>query len=577
MGSLGSLHSRASAGSRSTVGGGARKGELSLRAMVSDIERRVKSRLGPPEYVPRLCDLPLSLLSWSAHRAARAARKQAVHLLASGANPKIDIIPMHQSPSLILAKAYDRSSKQQHAVSIKQEFIDDQRAALVASIHAKMSRAEQRAAALKVRQVQAAWLKVMALVRFTCTLREHHARAAVETKVKTNRLWAGLVLVRWFKKIVQHRIEERIKNEFMKKAGKSLWIMMMGIKVWRKKVAVKKLVDFLRSFKGNYRIKTVVHRFVASAHMIQRAGRDFITCNRTRANIIASKFWDNLEVQYIIKRLEERKRLETSAVSAANKGSFAHDLIDAKMRIEMEKQADKWRTIDARMEKDLQRHRLSGILPNADSLRDVALTMTLPADVKRKTIECYVMLRRKAFVLRRDEIRIIRRKEAESFSKQDASDLLKSRDTTKIDQTVQRKLKESQMTTTDNNPFLLFKAIDKKMLSTIITMVHDAAGTFAIKVRGPRKASTLGGGGGKKGGPPDASSLALPMGMIHPGILAARKQKEEQEKKRKDATMKEAIIMAVRFCLQGQLEQKKLVLREDQKRRRGGVQLTSVL
>jgi len=388
---------------------------------------------------------------------------------------------------------------------------------------------------------------------------------------------AGLTLVRCLSSLVRRKVQARFKNEFMKKARNALWIMLMGVRSWRRKRAVVKIIDFLRSFKGNYRIKTVVHRFVESAHMIQRAGRDFISVNRERASIVATKFWDKLEVAYIVKRLEERKRLELNAVSA-NKSSMSIDLVPPKMRIELDKQADKWKAIDAKMEKDLQRHRLAGILPNADSLRDVALTMMLSADTKRKAIETYVMLRRKAFVILRDEIRVTRRREAENFSKQDAADLLKSRDTAKIDDTVQRKFRESMLTTIDNNPFLMYKSIDKKMLTTVIQKIHDAVGTFSIKVRAPRKTSSFGAGPGRKNAAPVPSSpAAVPLNMIHPSILAARQQKEAQEKKRVQQMLDFAIDDAVRSGLSGQLQERKFVLREDQKRRRGGVQLAGIV
>ena len=570
-----SLYSKTSIGTRNTAA--SRRGEPSMRSMVADIENRIKNRLSPPEYVPRLCDLPLSELSWSVHRAARAARKQAAHLLAMGANPKIDIIGMHQSPGLILAKAVDRSTKLQQALSLKQGFIDEQRRQLIASIHNKMTRAERYAEALKVRQVQAAWLKVLVLVRFNCTLASRFEENVAEYRAKKRERAAAFTLMRCLSTLVVRKFNARFQNEFMKKAGKSLWMMILGLKVYRKKMAVKRIVDFLKSFKGNYRVKTVVHRFVASAHLIQKIGRSFILINRERRNTMI-RIWDSCEIKYIIKKLEERQRLEQNAVSSS-KGNLGLVQIDTKMRIEMEKQADKWRALDARMEKDLQRHRLSGILPNADSQKERALTMMLAMDVKRKCIEKYIQMRRRAFVLLRDEMISLRRKQAESFSKQDAHDLL-SGDMAKVDSTIRYKYKVSFSLVEDNNPFMLFSGIDRNVLLQIAEMVHDAAGTFQIKLRGARKSTMQVQPGMRKasaGASLPLSPPALSMSQIHPSILAARKLKEEQDKKREKERMDRAIDDAVRLCLSGQLVHRKLVLREDQKRRRGGVQLDSVL
>ena len=580
IGSFGTQHtlySKTSIGTRNTAASRARVSAPSMRFMVADIENCIKNRLSPPEYVPRLCDLPMSELSWSVHRAARAARKQAAHLLAMGANPKIDIIGMHQSPGLILAKAVDRSTKLQQALSLKQGFIDEQRRQLIASIHNKMTRAERYAEALKVRQLQASWLKVLVLVRFNCTLASRFEENVAEYRAKKKERSAAFTLMRCLSALVVRKLNARFKNEFMKKAGKSLWMMILGLKVYRKKMAVKRIVDFLRSFKGNYRVKTVVHRFVASAHLIQKIGRSFILINRERRNTMI-KIWDSCEIKHIIKKLEERQRLEQSAVSSS-KGNLGLVQIDTKMRIEMEKQADKWRALDARMEKDLQRHRLSGILPNADSLRERAVTMMLALDVKRKCVETYIQMRRRAFVLLRDETISLRRKQAESFSKQDAHDLL-SGDMAKIDSTIRYKYKVSFSLVEDSNPFMLFSGIDRNMLLQIVERVHDAAGTFQIKLRGARKTTMQVQPGMRKASAGVSLSLSAPalsMSQIHPSILAARKLKEEQDKKREKERMDRAIDDAVRSCMSGQLAHRKLVLREDQKRRRGGVQLDSVL
>lgn len=557
--SIGSIYSRTSFG---TVG---RRGEPSLRSIVSDIENRARNHMEPLDYVPKLCNLPLSLLSWNPHRAAKAERKRANHLLINS-NPKIDIIGMHQPVELILARAYDRSSKLQNVLSSKQEHIENDRKHLIDSINHKMTRTERYAIALRLRQMQAAWLKALIIMRYNALLREKFEKDRAEALTKKSEFSAAMTLIRVLSKIVQRKVRARFQQAFLKKARKSIWVLAMGIKIFRKKIATKKIEDFLKSFKGNYRIRTVVHRFVASAHLIQRIGKDFIQINKNRLHVMC-KIWDDLEIKFIIKKLEERKKMENNAIG--NKKSNISSLnIDTKTRIEMEKQAEKWKSLDHKMEKGLQRHRLDGILPNAESLRDIAMTMTLSGDVKRRCLEKYIAMRRKAFVLLRDEIRIIRQKQMESFSKSDAHDLLKGK-TEKINNTIKVKFQAGFSMLESTNIFLLFKGVDKHGLLTMIEMVHDAVGTFAIKIR-PKKAP-----GRRSVVDAHTCNAELDLSQIHPSILAARKLKEEKEKLLEFERINSAINAGVKFAVT--LEKPKLIIHQGQNKRRGGVQLISVL
>ena len=539
LGSFGSLRG-GSLMSRTSHASMISRSEMSLRAMVEDIETRAKNNLDAPDYVPAICDLPLSQISWKALLGRRAV-----------SSSKIDIIPCHQSLQLILAKAYERSSKLQNVLAVKKAHVDDQQRKLISNIQHKLNRAEEYAAALKCRQMQVAWMKLIVLVRFTDNLRIVYQRECVAFAKRKVDMKASLTLYYFFNSIVKKRIEQKFKEGFMKKAGQFIWRLLIGIKIFRKKMASKKILDFLRSFKGNQRIKIVIHRFVASAHLLQRTARDFNAINRERLHIMC-KIWDALELQYVIRRLEDRRKLELNALKG-QKNSAA--LVDAKTLILMNKQADQWRAIDARMEQGLQKHRVEGLLPNAESIKELAKTKLIAWEHKNRALQKYIAMRRKAFVLLRDEVITRRQKQLETFSCDDAHDLLRGRPGY-INKMLSH---DSAHGTSGNekivnaNPFLLFKGVDKKALLALIAKVHEIVGTFTIKIR-------------KKGA--DGTKDLM---NIHPQILAARKLKEEIEKRENMRRIADAIDAAGNAAVL--LVQSSFVINEGQKKRRGGVQL----
>lgn len=524
--------------SRTSLTSYASRSEVSLRAMVADIEHRARNHLDAPDYVPARADLPLSLLSWKAHMTRRAV-----------SSSKIDIIPCHQSLQLLMAKAHERSSKLQQVLEVKQSHEDDHQRLLLASIHLKMNRAEEAEASLKVRQRQAAWLKVLVVMRYLAIAGHKFAVDRVVAATKKVRAKAAATLAFFFNSIVTKRVKLKLATAFAK-AGKYIWRLLIGIKVFRKRMAVRKIIDFLRSFKGNQRIKIVIHRFVQSAHLLQCVGRHFNACNAARMHSMI-KIWDALEIKFIVKKLEDRRRLELNVMSKSSSAV----VVDAKMLIEMSKQADKWKNVDAQMERAMQKHRNNGLLPAADSLLDLAKTKVLALDVKRRALQRYIALRRKAFVLLRGEVMNKKRKQMESYSTDDAHDLLHNRNAN-IDNIIKAKFLHRGVPESAHEPFLLFKSVDKNALMAMIERIHEAVGTFTIVIR--------------KGGmntPHSSANLA----DIHPQILAARKAKEEAEKQREKARIMAAVDIASNAAVT--LRAAKLVIHENQRRRRGGVQL----
>ena len=514
--------------------------DVSLRAMVADIEHCARNHLDAPDYVPFRADLPLSLVSWKANMTRRAV-----------SSSKIDIIPCHQSLQLLMSKAHERSSKLQKVLDVKQSHEDDHQRLLLASINSKMNRADLAAAALQVRQMQAAWLKVIVVMRYLAVAGRKFAEDRIVAAAKKKKMKAATTLAFFFNSIVSKKVKLKLTTAFSK-AGKYLWRLLIGIKVFRKRMAVRKIVDFLRSFKGNQRIKIVIHRFVQSAHLLQCVGRSFNACNMARLHTIC-KVWDALEMKYIINKLQERRRLEHDVMSK----SSAAVVVDAKMLIEMNKQNEKWRNVDAQMERAIQKHRFTGMLPPADSLFDLAKSKVLPWDIKKRALQKYIQLRRKAFVLLRGEILNKKRKKMESFTPDDAHDLLHNR-TANIDNIIKTKfLHNHGEKNVPGGGFLLFKDIDKSALAALVERVHEAVGTFTIVVR-KRGVKSL-----TEGSP---GTFA-----IHPQILAARKAKEEAEKQKEKARVFAAIDSASNAAVS--LVSAKLVIHEKQRKRRGGVQL----
>ena len=400
----------------------------------------------------------------------------------------VDIIGMYQAVPLILARADERCRKREKAIAAKNQVSEEKRRALMELIRHKMSRSERYAEALRHNQLCIAWLTLIPAIIYNHTFSRIYPPIFHIHSRNKEEFWAIMVLTRVVKKFINYKMEKKIRGEFLAKIQSSFWILSMAVRAKRRQFAVKKIKFFFSLFKGKNRIKFVVHRFVQSAHMMQRAIRSFIMCTRSRVESLL-KVWNDVECAYILDILEKRRREQGSLLAGIGGGGKDGDQdivakIDGKMKIEMQKQADRWKESEAKMDALLQRHRNAGLIDKVN-LQEVAQKMVLDVPEKHDIISAYIRTRRRIYITEKDEAMRKIMKESQTFAVTDATDLLQG-NTEKINNTVRLRMAMIRRYGTTSFGMPLFddnNTIDqvKDMFRTNIERMHKKAGTFVIK------------------------------------------------------------------------------------------------
>jgi hypothetical protein len=423
-------------------------------------------------------------------------------LSVSGIKKKhVDIIGMYQTVPLILARADERCRKREKAVAVKHDVTEEKKRALMEIIKFKMTRPERYAEALRKKQLCIAWLKLVPAIIFSTTYAKVCPPLCHIQARNKERFWAIMVLTKTIRKFLRNKLDAKIKQDFMGKIQRSFWVLNMAIRAKRRKFAVRKIRYFFTLFAGKNRIKYIIHRFVQSAHCMQRHVRNFVACTRGRLETLHN-VWDELEVEYIYSVLEKRTKqqnnllgdLDSNKKKKNKKGEeVAEDdesifKIDPKLKIEMAKQADRWEESQAKMDALLQKHRKAGLIGKVD-LRESAQKLVLNNQEKKDIISDYLRRRRRQYILDRDETakRIMR--ESQTFAVDDATDLLQGR-TEKINDTVRVRMQMIRRYGSTNTMMPLFDEHGDNSLKAVqaffkknIERLHKKEGTFLVKKR----------------------------------------------------------------------------------------------
>ena len=485
----------------STKGGGIVRQRLTLRTLIDNIESRARENLLPPLYVPELDDLPSTMVSWNgknnfkpskkmierkrrqdalnANIFGNSAKSQAVDedmdersvggesigsldgslddsldgSIGAGSlggsslgggpgsllkKPRVDIIGMYQSVPLILARADERCRKREKALEAKNHISEEKRKQVMELIQHKMSRPERYAEALRIQQMQVAWLKIIPALIYNQNFVKVAPKLGNIAKRNKQEFWAIMTLTQAIKKFLKFKWEKKVKSEFLHRLQSSIWVLSLAIRKKRKQFAVRRLKYFFSLFEGKNRIKFVIHRFVNSAHRLQKVIRNFVQCTRARKQVLL-KIWNQEEHDHIYEVLEKRRQMaEESGLKQSKSADQPLVKIDKKMEIEMNKQAERWKESEAKMNALLERHRKSGLIGKVD-LREVAEGMILDIPEKDLILSKFLRDKRLSFIVQKQEEAKTRIKDLSTYGASDAADLLKG-DTEKIDETVRRRM-----------------------------------------------------------------------------------------------------------------------------------------
>lgn len=245
--SVSSLNSPGSVVSSNTMGT-----EYSLRShvtsheLVAQIKSRVSRNLPPPEFVSNMSSMDPAMLSWN-HRLPPVRDPE---------NPPVNIVPCMVPLEVILAKADRRLRKIAKASKARKKQNDERVRNLEISLELKRTRAERYAAKLALQQLQCQWLRTLTIATY---IRQLKPRLDAKLKVQRNWLFtirAARIVQRVFFKWYYNEVKARLQRKCLHAFGRIQSAMKLHLRIFRKRLAVRKLKVFLTEFKGQHKVST---------------------------------------------------------------------------------------------------------------------------------------------------------------------------------------------------------------------------------------------------------------------------------------------------------------------------------
>eukprot|EP01033_Poteriospumella_lacustris_P011261 gene11261-8005_t len=393
-------------------------------------------------------------------------------------NPPINIVACQVPLEVILAKA-DRRIRRRAKICKEREKIHKTRVhELEESLELKRTRAERIAAKLAAQQFQCSWMRMLVVGRYLAKIRpqyEHSLRMQRDwwKAVSSARLVQKLFF-RWYYREIRARLQRKYLGAF----GRVECSMKLHLRIFRKRMAIKKLKTFLVEFKGQHKMSVVVHRFLHSVRKIQRNMRDFINCKLAKV-VVLGKIWDKIELSFIRKKLEQRKA--RIAGTMMSKKSLDKDLksMNSKALDEIKDKEREWHKIHKQMEKVVHGLRATGVIVE-ETEEQVIDKLRIPEATKHEILRSLLEKLRKAFYS--DQRTQLKKKiEQDScFNEAHAANLLLG-DGKEVMRLFREKFNK-KLVNLQYKPFMLFSSLDRRLIFEKVKEAHTTRETFKIKV-----------------------------------------------------------------------------------------------
>lgn len=281
---------------------GPKKTERSIRDMIVEIETRARGGLSSPRFAHDMGSLPPEFLDW--HKGRRSPRRSASpkspgrgegHL---SSRPVVNIIGCQQPTELILSRADDRIRRQLVAAEMRDIACTQQRNRILRMIADQETKAERMAENIKKQQLQSGWLKILQIAAF---MAQYQPMAAVEIeRLRTQRRssLAGMKVAHMIVSWHQRKHAQRYLNMFRCVLASRSSLFLVRFRIIYKRQCVKRIRSFFSEIKDRTKVANLVHGFLGSVRLIQKAIRNFIACRleKVRSTMI---IWDRLELEYI--------------------------------------------------------------------------------------------------------------------------------------------------------------------------------------------------------------------------------------------------------------------------------------
>jgi hypothetical protein len=132
----------------------------------------------------------------------------------------------------------------------------------------------------------------------------------------------------------------------------------------------------------------IVHRYIHAVRRVQARVRGFIHCKEAKL-IVLEKIWHKLEVQYIRKKLAQKKARMRDLQAAKRSNEQQLSEIDSKTFIEMKQQAQLWSKIDGRVEEKVHLLKVTGVIQE-ESEEEIIARLLAPPEMRLKSCKQYL-------------------------------------------------------------------------------------------------------------------------------------------------------------------------------------------
>lgn len=132
----------------------------------------------------------------------------------------------------------------------------------------------------------------------------------------------------------------------------------------------------------------VVHRYLQSVRKVQAMIRDYIACKNAKVEAM-EKIWNKLEVQYIHRKLEQKRARMRDLHAAKRSSDQQFSEMGSRMFTEMKQQAKIWSKIDGRMEQMVNTLKLTGVIQE-ETEEEIIARLVVPEEMRKKSLKQYL-------------------------------------------------------------------------------------------------------------------------------------------------------------------------------------------
>jgi hypothetical protein len=307
---------------------GPRNTERSIREMIYEIETRAKGGMSSPRFAQSIECLGPEHLDWhKGRKSPRRSRSPSPTRAGESScfmtsRPVVNIIGCQQSTELILSRADDRIRRQLAASELRDEVCRKQRERILQMIAAQESKAQRVKEDIRRQQLQSGWLKILVICafveQFQPMVEDELGRARRNNKI----LYAGMRVAHNVASWHQRKHAQRYLAMFRNVLASKSSMFLVRLRIIYKRQCCKRIKSFFTEIKDRTKVSNMVHKFLQSVRLIQKAIRNFIACRleKIRSTII---IWDRLEMQYIkvglFKKMFVYSSLLTTRISSIRK------------------------------------------------------------------------------------------------------------------------------------------------------------------------------------------------------------------------------------------------------------------